>query len=62
MSSTEQTQLLLIKGMVSGMPQPTQDKIKSIKNQFNDIIESGGEEALLAMAMVGLEHQIEDQS
>jgi len=47
--------LLMLKGIISEMPQEDQDKIKNCKIFLDDLVDSYGSNGLLALAVIGLE-------
>lgn len=55
-----QGQLLMMKGVISDMEQHQKDEIAMHKAKLETLLADGGDMALLAFALVGLEKQLED--
>lgn len=52
-------QLLVLKGLISDMPEESQTKIKETADKIRILVKENGEEGSVAMAYVGLEMQDE---
>jgi len=53
-------QLSYLKGLISDMPQETQDEIKELTHKIRTIVKDGGDSGNIALAFVGLEFQEEE--
>ena len=53
--STERTQLLLVKGMISEMPPEQQQAVIAVYNRLKEIIAQDQEAGYMAVALIGLE-------
>lgn len=54
MTDEEQT-LLLLRGVVAGMPEDDQIRVKAIAETFRNALKVGGEHAVVALSLVGAE-------
>lgn len=54
MTDEEQT-LLLLRGVVAGMPEDDQIRVKAIAETFRNALKAGGEHAVVALSLVGAE-------
>ena len=48
-------ELLMLKELVSKMPQPDQEFIKDLRKQIKDLVAANGDNGFLAMAIVSAE-------
>lgn len=58
MTDEEQT-LLLIRGQIASLPEDEQIRVKAIAETFRNALKSGGDHALVALALVGAEQQVQ---
>ncbi len=57
MTDDEHTTILLLKGAISEMTTEGQLKVKDYHSKFQSLISEGGEEAVIAYALLGAEMQ-----
>lgn len=58
MTDEEQT-LLLIRGQIASLPEDEQIRVKAIAETFRNALKAGGDHALVALALVGAEQQVQ---
>lgn len=54
-AAANRVQLLMIKGVISELPQEQQDKINAIATTFRNVIAANGDLGAVALALVGAE-------
>ncbi|MGZ8888021.1 MAG: hypothetical protein ACXW1D_00515 [Halobacteriota archaeon] len=55
MTETEM-QVLVVKGLISQLPQADQDEVRGIASELRQIIQDGGELGIIALVLVAAEH------
>lgn len=53
--TSEQAQLLLLKGAITDLPLESQQKVQEAKEKLSAIIKDFGDEGRVALALVGME-------
>jgi hypothetical protein len=53
--------LTMIKGVIFDLPAEDQEKVKLCANQLRDAIKAAGQHGAIALALVGIEAQVEDE-
>jgi len=53
--------LTIIKGVIFDLPAEDQEKVKQCANQLRDAIKAAGQHGAIALALVGIEAQVEDE-
>jgi hypothetical protein len=51
--------LLILKGMISDLPEERKNKINAVIAALKDLIKNAGDDGIIALAYVGIESQLE---
>jgi len=59
MNNNDKITLLIIRGVISQLPQKNQEKIKELHQKLSEIIDSDKENGLMALSLLGTERAAE---